>query len=96
MMFAVRERQVFIINVCLSCLPAVYTCIIVNSWERLLLSRIGCLTFPGVSLPRKILLTVLCQIRRDTKGEKRTTVQGAALGCHQFLQRVRDEIWNAL
>lgn len=84
-MFAEEERRVFITNVCLSCLPSCLYFHHCENLERLLFSRAESLASLGASLLRKIIVNSPCQIRRNTKGEKKTTIQGAVLACHLFL-----------
>ena len=69
-MLAEEERQAFITNLCLSCLPS---CLYLRYCEQLgrpLLSRLECLTSPGASLLRKIIINSPCQIRREHQGRK--------------------------
>lgn len=85
-MFAEEERQVFIINVCLSCLPSCLYLHHCEHLERLLSSRVESPASPGASLLRKIIVNSPCQIRRNTKGGKKTAIQGAVLACCLSLQ----------
>lgn len=70
MMSAEGRRHIFIINVCLSCLPSCLYLHYCEELERPKLSRIECLPSPGASLLRKVIINSPCQIRREHQGRK--------------------------
>lgn len=71
MMFAVGERQVFIINVCLSCLPSCLHLRYCEQLEKTDAPQNQVPDFPWCfTAQKKILLTVLFQIRREHQGRK--------------------------
>lgn len=69
-MFAEGEKQVFIINVRLSCLPSCLYLHYCEQLERLLFSRVESLTSPGASLLRKkIINSPLAKAKCCPEGE---------------------------